>query len=165
VKCVTPSVTGSALRTSPRPAVWASTASRCQGTGPGSASRSGTAPASDSRIRDAFSSIQRGPARPSPTDCLFRTPASSWGMRRPHGPVLELGAAIMPEKGRAQRGGPHEVEASGLCARAGGADGVPSCLRAWGSMDRAAAKDTKENLEPAIPECTDRMRKSLCPDG
>ena len=47
----------------------------------------------------------------------------------------------------------------------GGLTGCPHAFGRGGSMDRAAAKDTKENLEPAIPECTDRMRKSLCPDG
>jgi hypothetical protein len=32
-----------------------------------------------------------------------------------------------------------------------------------GFFDRAAAKDTQESLKP--PECTDEVRKKLCPDG
>ena len=43
--------------------------------------------------------------------------------------------------------------------------GCPHAFGRGGSLEHAAAKDTKENLGPAVPECTDQLRRQLCPDG
>jgi hypothetical protein len=46
-----------------------------------------------------------------------------------------------------------------------GLTGCPHAFGRGGTMERAAAKDTKENLDQQHPDCTPRVRKVLCPTG
>jgi hypothetical protein len=46
-----------------------------------------------------------------------------------------------------------------------GLAGCPHAFGRGGTLERAAAKDTKENLGPALPKCTGQRRRELCPDG
>jgi hypothetical protein len=46
-----------------------------------------------------------------------------------------------------------------------GLTGCPHAFGRGGTIDRAVAKDMEENLGPQSLECTDAVRKQLCPEG